>query len=113
MYDSLYSIESGNDSSDAIIVDHATHYVDLAASISKGNLVYKFGYSAREEYGMGDLSPESWDAMVARAANKGADGDRIFRDFRLYDKLLTLRFGMKLCFLDITLLKRVAHLLQI
>ena len=89
MYNILYSIESGNDSSDAIIVDHATHYVDLAASISKGSLVYKFGYSAREEYGMGDLSPESWDGMVARAVNKGADGDRIFRDFRFasYDKL--------------------------
>ena len=68
--------------SDAIVVDQTTHYFDLAASVLKGNLVYKSGYSAREEYGMANLSPESWEAVVVKAATKSPDGDRIFRQFR-------------------------------
>ena len=73
---------NGSTTSDAIIINHATHYLDLAASILKGDFVHKFGYSARDEYGLDDLSPESWDAMVAEAATKGTDGDRIFRQLR-------------------------------
>ena len=79
----IYEIAAAeNSSSDAVVVDHETHYVDLAASILNGSLVHKFGYSARAEYNMSDLSPESWETVVTSAATKGPEGDRIFQHFK-------------------------------
>ena len=49
-----------------LILDFTTYYFDLSAAAKTGKLASKREYSAKEGYGLNDLSPKSWNDLVRK-----------------------------------------------
>ena len=79
-----------HDETTNLILDHETYFFDLAKTISRndGTLVHNFEYSAKTNFGLEDLSAESWQNFVHQMAG----------DEKLFKKFLALyyRSGPKL-----------------
>ncbi|TRY79928.1 hypothetical protein TCAL_07064 [Tigriopus californicus] len=81
----IYEIDGNHNDSTNLILDHSTSYFDLQASIQASSLVHVEEYSAKKDFHLHDLSPQSWRDLVFRMA----EDEALFKKFLAY----FFRFG--------------------
>ncbi|KAL0483104.1 sphingomyelin phosphodiesterase [Acrasis kona] len=53
------------------LLDHVTFYGNVTEANIKGNMTYRMEYSAKEAYGLSDMSPQSWERVGLDFLNNG------------------------------------------
>ncbi|RCN25337.1 hypothetical protein ANCCAN_28952 [Ancylostoma caninum] len=64
----------------AKVLDIENYYADLDESNSESPPVWKLLYSAKEEYGLRDLSPRSWNKLVDSIVSNEKMAQKFFRN---------------------------------
>ncbi|EPB79534.1 hypothetical protein ANCCEY_01354 [Ancylostoma ceylanicum] len=70
------------------VVDIANYYADLDKTSKDIPPAWKLLYSAKKEYGLRNLSPQSWNKLVDSIVTNEKMAQRFFRNTREYDRVM-------------------------
>jgi sphingomyelin phosphodiesterase len=62
----IFIIDGDYDESTSCVVDHVNYYMDLSKTSETTPPLWEFEYSAKADYEMADLQPQSWADLVLR-----------------------------------------------